>query len=100
VPPLFDSRTATLNQNDQHNHKENTGNYPDDRRGIHFNSPFPSRGTYESDAEGNASATKPFLLDASAATLNQNDQHDDKENTGNYPDDCGIVHLNSPFFSG
>jgi hypothetical protein len=40
------------------------------------------------------------LLDASATTLNQNDQHDDKENTGDYPDDRGIVHLNSPFFSG
>jgi hypothetical protein len=52
------------------------------------------------DAEGQCFRDKAVLLNSRAAALNQNDQHDDKENTGNYPDDRGIVHLNSPFFSG
>lgn len=37
------------------------------------------------------------LVNLLSATLNQNDQYDDKEYGGNYPDNRYIVHVNSPF---
>jgi len=41
---------------------------------------------------------KLALLDASAAALNQDDQHNDEENTGGNLNDRGRVHLKSSFF--
>jgi hypothetical protein len=38
-----------------------------------------------------------WLLYAGAATLNQNDENDDKENAGNYTNQDGAVHLKTPF---
>jgi len=32
------------------------------------------------------------LLDPGAAALYQNHQHENKEYTGNYPDNCGTIH--------
>lgn len=32
-----------------------------------------------------------------AAALDQNDQQNDRDKTGNNPDDCLAVHVNSPF---
>ena len=37
------------------------------------------------------------LLDPRATTLNQNDQHDDKQHAGYNPDNRGLVHVDSPF---
>src|SRR5580658_5703138 len=37
------------------------------------------------------------LLDASAAALNQNDEHDDKKNAGNNANQGSAVHFKSPF---
>jgi hypothetical protein len=34
-----------------------------------------------------------LLLHPCAAALNQNDQHNNKENAGNYPDERDIIHL-------
>jgi hypothetical protein len=34
----------------------------------------------------------PALFDPCAATLNQDDQYDDKQDTGNNADNCGTVH--------
>lgn len=36
----LDFLTATLNQNDQQNYGDNSGNYPDDRCIVHVSSPF------------------------------------------------------------
>jgi hypothetical protein len=36
------------------------------------------------------------LLDLSAATLNENAQYDNKKQSGNNPDDCGLIHFESP----
>jgi hypothetical protein len=33
------------------------------------------------------------LLDASAAALNQDDQHDDKKHPGHNPDNRGLIHF-------
>ena len=38
------------------------------------------------------------LLNLRASALNQNDQHNDKEYAGNYPDNRSRIHFNSPFF--
>ena len=35
------------------------------------------------------------LLDASAAALNQDDQHDDKKHPGHNPDNRGLIHFDS-----
>jgi Zn-dependent metalloprotease len=40
---------------------------------------------------------KAALLDLRAATLDQNDQHDNNQHTGDYPDNHGTVHINSSF---
>jgi hypothetical protein len=37
-----------------------------------------------------------MLTNLSTTALNQNDQHDDKEHAGNYPDNRCIVHVSSP----
>jgi hypothetical protein len=37
------------------------------------------------------------LLYASAAALNQNDEHDGEENAGNDTNQCGAIHLKTPF---
>jgi len=37
------------------------------------------------------------LTDPSPAALNQNNQHDKKEHTGNNPDNQGTVHVHSSF---
>jgi hypothetical protein len=37
------------------------------------------------------------LLDLSAATLNQNAQHDNEKQSGNNPDNYGLIHFESPF---
>jgi hypothetical protein len=95
--PLLYSRTTALNQNDQHDHKEHTGNNPDKRDTTHFKSPFPqvdtscARSTYLSWAH--RPTMQPFLLHLRAAALNQNDQHDHKEHTGNNPDKRDTTHL-------
>jgi hypothetical protein len=44
-------------------------------------------------------AAKPRLLNASAAALNQNDQHDEAKNSGDYANQNCAVHYNSPFLS-
>jgi hypothetical protein len=37
------------------------------------------------------------LLDAGAATLNQNNEHDDKENAGSDTNQHGAIHFQNPF---
>lgn len=37
------------------------------------------------------------LLNPFAATLDQDDQHDDRKDSGYDSNDCYIVHVNSPF---
>jgi len=94
---------ATLNQNDQHDDKENSGDNPDDCGAVHACSPFseqdasfiPNRDLGKADAIGRFAPSE--LLGSGAAALNQNDQHDNKENSGNDPDNRGTVHCNSPF---
>jgi hypothetical protein len=36
------------------------------------------------------------LLDLSAAALNENEQHDGEKQSGNNPDNCGLIHFESP----
>jgi hypothetical protein len=40
---------------------------------------------------------KAELLDLSASALDQNNQHDNEKHTGNNLDNCGLVHVESPF---
>jgi hypothetical protein len=40
---------------------------------------------------------RSLLLDPCAAALDQNDQNDHKQNTGNNPDNHGAVHFDFPF---
>jgi hypothetical protein len=40
---------------------------------------------------------KAALLDLRAATLDQNDQHDNNQHTGNNLNDCGTFHIQSSF---
>jgi hypothetical protein len=42
---------------------------------------------------------EPPLLDACAAALNENHQHDHKQNTGDNPNNGGVVHFDFPFLS-
>jgi hypothetical protein len=39
----------------------------------------------------------PVLLDPCAAALDQDNQHNQKQHTGNNPDNQGTVHVKSPF---
>ena len=39
--------------------------------------------------------SKSGLLDACASPLNQDDQHDDKKQAGNNPDNRGLIHFDS-----
>jgi hypothetical protein len=36
------------------------------------------------------------LLDLSAAALHEYEQHDDEKQSGNNPDNCGLIHFESP----
>lgn len=101
---LLDPRATPLNQNDQHDNKENASNNPDNRSRIHFNSPFGSYSQLQSQRrkpdEGPSILTsrQTQLLHPGAAALDQNDQHNNKENAGNNPDNHSRIHFNSPFF--
>ena len=46
---------------------------------------------------GTTASAKSVLLDARAAALDKNDQHDDKQNDGNNPNDHDTVHFDSSF---
>jgi hypothetical protein len=102
VAQLLDPRATALNQNDQHDHKKNAGNDPDNRGVIHSKSPFH---TYQqllqcfpTSPSSTPDRMQPVLLDPRATALNQNDQHDHKKNAGNDPDNRGVIHLASPPF--
>ena len=100
---LLNPSAAALNQNDQHDNKEDAGNDPDNRSCVHFQiSRFTSESCLCLRHKLVAAPTGPSIqslsLNPSAAALNQNDQHDDKEDAGNNPDNRSCVHLDSPFF--
>jgi hypothetical protein len=40
---LLDACAAALDQNDQNDHKKNTGNNPDDQSAVHFDFPFSKK---------------------------------------------------------
>lgn len=50
--------------------------------------------TQRASTQDSPSSTR--LANPSTTALNQNDQHDDKEYAGDYPDNRCIVHVNSP----
>jgi hypothetical protein len=43
------------------------------------------------------SPRREWLFDPFAATLDKDDQHNDRKNSSYNPNDCYIVHVNSPF---
>jgi hypothetical protein len=121
---LLDARAAALDQDNQHNDKQHTGNNPNNRGTVHCNSPFvgkqveksqaltgvrvtpaadaagfPVRG-YDADQRSPANFTAPlvsigeWLLGAAAAALNQNAQNDNEQNTGNNTDQGCGIHCN------
>jgi hypothetical protein len=117
---LLDPRAAALNKNDQHDHKQNAGDNPNNRDTVHFDFPFfDHRASFPSLIRTSARpgrlrklSAKPVqlhgaagilaqavLLDPRAAALDQYDEHDDKQNAGNNPNDRDTVHFDSSFLS-
>jgi hypothetical protein len=99
--PLLDARAAALDQDNQHDDKQHAGNNPDKCCTIHAHSPFPN---FRSKLMQGQHTRRGFegiwvLLDARAAALDQDNQHDDKQHAGNDPDKCRTIHCNSPFLN-
>jgi len=121
-PFLLHARTAALNQNDQHDYKQNARDHLNDRGIVHdiplsFKSknyqalrscsqdadskqkqrvnisvPASQRAMHRNRFNPDGPGREPILLNPGAAPLNQNDKHDDKQNAGDNLNDGGIVH--------
>jgi hypothetical protein len=92
VAPLLYAGTTALNQNHEHNNKENAGSDANQCSAIHKR--FPSESWVEKVIIAQR-RTKPHrrlrskfraLLDARAAALDENHQHNDEQNSGCDPD--------------
>jgi hypothetical protein len=127
---LLDACTAALDQNHQHDDKQNAGNDADEVSAVHgeslsindrfevlsgvAGSGFVSRrsGTLSvrnngarqrslcGSRERRRATSKTKLVDLGATTLNQNNQHDDEEQTRHDTNQNGAIHGESSFFCG
>jgi uncharacterized protein (UPF0212 family) len=114
---LANAGSAALDQNAQHNDKENAGNNTNNCYAFHVNPPSSCTRSSTLDAvftsanlccvrailtlkvlrdstTGNLEGA--LLLNARSATLDQNAQHNDKEYAGNYPDNRYAFHVDPP----
>jgi hypothetical protein len=109
---LLDSSAAALNQNDQNNNKQHSGDNLDNRASFHNNSLSRStcfmrsrvrKGSGSRPAElvmlhsAAGRQAQAVLLDSRAAALNQNDQDDDKQHSGDNLDYRASFHIDSSF---
>jgi hypothetical protein len=126
---LLNPCAATLDQNNQHDDKQNAGNGADKGSAVHgeslsindsfevlsgfAGSGFVSRrsGTLSVRNDGarqrsscgsrerRRAASKKKLVDLGATTLNQNNQHDDEEQARHDTNQSGAIHGESSFFA-
>jgi hypothetical protein len=127
---LLDASAAALNQDNQHDGKQNAGNDADKVSAVHGESLsfkykleklqcFAGSGcvrrrsatrAVRSDGarqrsscrcrERRQAASSVKLVDLGAAALNQNNQHNDKQQTGHDANQSGAIHGETPFFCG
>ncbi len=112
-PRLLDPCAAALNQQNQHDDKQNAGDNSDNRSTVHKNFLSPPKVLHSllqsiedlGASQRNSSSffgaagihTRSELLDPCAATLNKQNQHDDKQSPSHYSNNCRTVHLYSSF---